>query len=549
MSLTVNNFGKEAPRFLYEHLSKGRNVLVDAPPGLGKTRAAAKVALKLVHDIGQRVVVIEPTKTLRSQVIGYMKEEDNDAEVHESKAWNDYHCPVIDMKADASLCSVRKESCREERQECGVLKDIDQTRETNLTVATFAKLLLSKGLFSDYNTVIIDESHGFENAETTFLQAYVLINKFDDVSNEVAEEYPELADRLKKLAIGLSQMREMLGDSSVLAPREIDAIREALGDEMLKNIFLQCVRAGKHPRYRALYTNISSLHYRMQNIYNNVFFFYEGGLYGRPRNMAVEISGFLKNKNVGLLSATVDEPLLHARLCGLDLRRFDQSCATILTDYPEIRRRNRLLIALTDAPNLSRSAPSEYGVSRQTANQILYSLLSKFVTRILVLFRGYNDHKDASAFLAQTEVGPRILNIEQGEDPDSIDYKIRQLRKRKKIVLSSASTRLWEGVDIPELRLVIIDALPYPGKDPLQAEYDFRAGYTTMVKKLKQGLGRIVRSDSDWGAAVIIDKRFDTHFDSLTPKLPWYMGEDFKRMPLESAMKELTNFIEKRVRE
>jgi len=544
VSLSVGNFKEKAPQFLFSHLAEGRNALIDAPPGLGKTRSAAKVAIRLLKEKGQRVAIIEPTKTLRSQVVGYIKAEDKGIEVHESKAWHDYICPLLDTFADPSLCSYRKELCWEERQGCGVLGDIEKTRESSITVATFAKLLLSKGLFSDYNTVIIDESHGFENAETSFLQTYVMFTRLEEVAQEVREEYPALAEKLEKLANGLSRMNSMLGDSVPLTSREVSIIKEAFGDTLLRDMWLECTRDKKYPHYRALYTNISSLHYRMGNISNNVFFFYEGSLFGRPKNMEVEVASFFKNKNVALLSATVDNAVRHAKACGLDMRRFNESCGVILSDYPKIRRQNRKLIALTDGPTLSKSS-EEYDLVRQRANQILCEFLRRFVVRTLVLFRGYNDQKVAWKYLSQTDMASRIQNIWQGEDPDTIDKKIARLRESD-IVLTSASTRLWEGVDIPGLRLVIIDALPYPGKDPLDKKYNFRAGHETMVKKLKQGLGRIVRSDDDWGAAVVIDRRFVKRFPSLARRLPWFMGEDFVRLPLEKALRELGDFVKDR---
>jgi len=283
----------------------------------------------------------------------------------------------------------------------------------------------------------------------------------------------------------------------------------------------------------------------MQNISNNIFFFYEGSLFGRPKNMEVEVAGFFKNKNVGLLSATIDNTIKHAKACGLDMRRFDNSCGVILTDYPAKRRKNRKLIALTDGPVLSRSNGEEYEAVRKQANEILLRFLENFVIRTLVLFRGYNDQKLASEHFNQTKVASRIHHVWQGEDPDSIDEKIMKL-KESDIVLTSASTRLWEGVDIPGLHLVIIDALPYPGRDPLDKEYNFKAGHETMIKKLKQGLGRIVRSDDDWGAAVVIDNRFNQRFSRIAPRLPWFMGDDFERLPLDKAIDELDEFVKKR---
>lgn len=64
-----------------------------------------------------------------------------------------------------------------------------------------------------------------------------------------------------------------------------------------------------------------------------------------------------------------------------------------------------------------------------------------------------------------------------------------------------------------------------------------------MIKKMKQGLGRIVRSDDDWGAAIVIDNRFNMKFSQIASKLPWSMGEDFKKLPLKDAIHELDAFI------
>ncbi|RLF03392.1 MAG: hypothetical protein DRJ59_00845 [Thermoprotei archaeon] len=545
MELTAANFRIEAPRFIFSRLAEEKNVVIDAPPGLGKTRSAAKAAIRLVREIGQRVVIIEPTKTLRSQVASYIRKEDPEIEIHESKAWSDYSCPIINAPADPAFCSYRKDICEEERLRCGVLQDIKMIGKSKLTVATFAKLLMSKGSFAGYNTVIVDESHGFENAETSFLQTYVMFDRLREIAGEVEEEYPELAEELNRLADGLLRMNQMLGDSELLTMGEIDRIREAFESDVLRRVWLECAREGKYPRYRRLYSDLQTLHFRMQNIAGNIFFFYEGALYGRPKNMEAEIAGFFKDKNVCLLSATVEDPARHARECGLDMRRFDQTCGVVVKDYPEVRRRNRMLVALKDGPVLSKADEEKYAIARKRANEILLEILSRFTLRSLVLFRSYGDQRMAWEFLSATPVAPRIQNIWQGEDPEEIEKKIRKLREGD-IVLTSASARLWEGVDIPGLRLVVIDALPYPGKDPLDRKYNFRAGYETMLKRLKQGLGRIVRSDDDWGAAVVIDRRFTERFPSIAPRLPWFMGEDFRKMRLTEALSELDEFVRKR---
>jgi len=263
--------------------------------------------------------------------------------------------------------------------------------------------------------------------------------------------------------------------------------------------------------------------------------------------MRSELASSFKNKSVALLSATIDEPFEHVRACALDIGRFDEEKdAVIINEYPSVRRNNRLLICLTDGPNL-RTGDEQYSLNRERANKILGEILEEFWVRTLVLFRRYLDHESAETYLRKSTFSERIRSIKKGEDPDIIEEKIKEL-KEKDIVLTTASTRLWEGVDVPGLRLVTIDALPYPAKDPLSKKYDFQRGRKEMIKKLKQGLGRIVRSDNDWGAAIVIDNRFNHDFRFISKKLPWYMGDDFKSMPLMEAKEELRKFISARER-
>jgi ATP-dependent DNA helicase DinG len=87
------------------------------------------------------------------------------------------------------------------------------------------------------------------------------------------------------------------------------------------------------------------------------------------------------------------------------------------------------------------------------------------------------------------------------------------------VLLGSQS--FWEGVDVQgeALSLVIIDKLPFaPPDDPLFAarlEHIARAGGNPFLEyqlpqaaiSLKQGAGRLIRSESDRGVLMICDRR------------------------------------------
>ena len=84
-----------------------------------------------------------------------------------------------------------------------------------------------------------------------------------------------------------------------------------------------------------------------------------------------------------------------------------------------------------------------------------------------------------------------------------------------------ASASFWEGVDVPgdALQLVVIDKLPFPPpNDPLveartrRIEAEGRSPFNDYfvpeaAVALKQGAGRLIRSDTDRGALVVCDVR------------------------------------------
>jgi Rad3-related DNA helicase len=541
--IEINKFQEQAPEFLYEKLVKGRNVLVDAPPGLGKSYAACKCAARLATT-GKRVLIIVPTRTLRRQNFDNILKEVENIDVHESKGINDYYCPLIMANADPTVCQNERDMCKRENKGCDVLKDVESCETAAVTVATFSKFLLNKQQFKGNEIIFIDESHGFENAETTFLQAYLSFKKMREVASKLEGIKPSVQEKISRLARSLELISLRVGGSNLLAPQEVIRIRGFLEDEEFRTFALECSKENKHLFFRYFYLQLNSMKMKMQNISRNQFFFYKDTLIGRPKSMRAELASSFNYKSIALLSATIDEPFEHAKACAVDTRRFDKERdAAIIKDYPRIRRSNRLLISLTDGPNL-KTGNAQYPLNRERANRILKEILEEFMVKTLLLFRSYEDHDLAETYFRKCTFSERIIKIERGEDPDTIEEKISEFRGRN-IILTTASTRLWEGADIPGLRLLIIDALPYPSPDPILKNY-FPRGPRIMIKKLKQGLGRIVRNDRDWGAAVVIDNRFSCEFGSISKKLPWYMGEDFKRMSLPEAIEELRGFISAR---
>jgi Rad3-related DNA helicase len=112
--------------------------------------------------------------------------------------------------------------------------------------------------------------------------------------------------------------------------------------------------------------------------------------------------------------------------------------------------------------------------------------------------------------------------IAQGRDLSRLEM-VRTFRERPRAVLFGLKS-FWEGVDITgeALSLVVIDKLPFdPPDDPVQEARVARlkaAGLNWFgdyilpqaILRLKQGIGRLLRSQDDRGVMAILDKRLYT---------------------------------------
>jgi ATP-dependent DNA helicase DinG len=111
--------------------------------------------------------------------------------------------------------------------------------------------------------------------------------------------------------------------------------------------------------------------------------------------------------------------------------------------------------------------------------------------------------------------------IVQGERPKHL--LLSKFRASGKMILV-ATMSFWEGVDVPgwALRLVILDKVPFaPPNDPVVAarcaalDRDGGNGFTqysvpSAAMTLKQGFGRLIRTQRDAGIVAILDKRILT---------------------------------------
>jgi ATP-dependent DNA helicase DinG len=121
----------------------------------------------------------------------------------------------------------------------------------------------------------------------------------------------------------------------------------------------------------------------------------------------------------------------------------------------------------------------------------------------------------------QAPAGMKFHLLVQGESPR--EQLLREFREHGDAVLLGTSS-FWEGVDVKgsALRLVVIDRLPFASpEDPVMRARlqrardaggnpfkDFQLPEAALA--LKQGVGRLIRSEEDTGVVAILDPRLTT---------------------------------------
>ena len=165
--------------------------------------------------------------------------------------------------------------------------------------------------------------------------------------------------------------------------------------------------------------------------------------------------------------------------------------------------------------------------------------------RALVLFPSLNRLQRAHDLLRDRLTMPVLC---QGEA--SRDVLLERFRDDETSVLFASMT-FWQGVDIPgrSLELVILESLPFAvPDDPLiaakseRAERDGGNGFRDVqlphaALLLKQGFGRLLRSESDRGVVAVLDARL------VTKGYGSFLRGSLPNVPVIGSVDEVRTFL------
>lgn len=216
---------------------------------------------------------------------------------------------------------------------------------------------------------------------------------------------------------------------------------------------------------------------------------------------------------------------------------------------------NQAQLLVADAgPNLSRVAPDDYVTYLASAITQLAGAVQK---QTLVLFNSLNVIERVYEQLThQPEFAQREV-LAQGISGSRERIAKRFATGDDSLLLGAAS--FWEGIDLPEeqLELLIVTRLPFDSPDRVfvKANYArleaqgknpfYNAALPAATLKLRQGVGRLIRTPRDRGAVVILDQRLverqygQSILRALPKDLPYTTGD------IDGLTRELIKFFEK----
>ncbi|MGO3732806.1 MAG: helicase C-terminal domain-containing protein [Vagococcus sp.] len=208
-----------------------------------------------------------------------------------------------------------------------------------------------------------------------------------------------------------------------------------------------------------------------------------------------------------------------------------------LTDTYHYDQAARLFV-VTPETHLTKSQPTEFA---KYIASVIHQTYQQEQKSMLVLFTSHDLLRNVYDNLHQTMMSEEVELLAQGITGTKEKIVKRFSKIETGIILGANS--FWEGIDFPDqkLEIIIMTKLPFdpPTRPIVEAKYDYLQSlgknpfYEEAIPqagmRLRQGIGRLLRSEQDKGVVILLDNRLvhSTYSKEIRAYLP-------KQLPVET---------------
>ncbi|WP_042355294.1 ATP-dependent DNA helicase DinG [Bacillus rubiinfantis] len=366
-------------------------------------------------------------------------------------------------------------------------------------LAAFAKKTI--GLRNRHYRLKIKFSRCETNRETT-----AIVHSAERVAFLIKDLYAAISERLAWITKEKNQLTET-------EKTELEEIYQVLDElEELRNTFYNCFLKEIH--------DVNWIEIDTRSPQNVTTFM------AQPVEVAHQLQEkfFATKKGVILTSASLavnhSFDYIIGQL-GLDPVTTDQQIISSPFDY---QKQVQFFIP-NDLPEINTVAMDEFVI---TLSEHIISIAEASKGRMMVLFTSYEMLKSTYDLIKESGFLNEYVLLAQGISSGSATRLLRNFKRYDKAILLGTSS-FWEGVDIPgeDLSCLCIVRLPFsPPDEPLteaKSKLILERGGNPFneyalpeaVLRFKQGFGRLIRTNTDRGVIVVMDKRIvTTHYGS-----------------------------------
>lgn len=495
-------------------LNSGLDVGIDLPTGMGKTIIFSPIVADAVES-GYRTILLSATKNGQMRLKNEISKFLDNASPMMLYGVSSYYCPLLKGKAQTWCCNDNKESyCIPQNLQCDIIKNDSEQSTNNLIITNFSKFLVASNK-KDFDLIVLDDSHSFENAKedsfqvTLRLEPIRIFYEDHEIKNESLFEFVEGFLNL------FAEVFESVDPTSNEAPVSQDNIAKFANDlindkneESIRDVIVKLSEKEKNLCWDMFYFVNRCKKSSRYEFYIRKDFYSSDDLNSselisrlNEKSIASIISRKFGAAKVIYATATAGKFSAHASSCthrpykegGLEITPVPDSLPEVNNWFKKLN-----ILVVDDIEDTRKE--SDFTKAMVLSTDILHN----FKERSLLLFKNYRDQKTARDLLSK-EFDPQDLffidtNI---QNTDSVE----EIANSKNISLASASSTVWEGININKLRIAVIATLPFI-RPSVGKKFNFPYLERRMMVRLQQGIGRIIRKPNDFGVAILTEARF-----------------------------------------